>query len=57
MIVPFVDISKTMKSKKYHTIGTIPKSHVKIVERGKIEENSEITDHNCFNFPLIMSTI
>jgi len=57
VIVPFVDISKTMKSKKYHTIGTIPKSHVKIVERGKIEENSEITDHNCFNFPLIMSTI
>jgi hypothetical protein len=24
------------KSKKYHTVGTIPKSKIKIVERGKI---------------------
>jgi hypothetical protein len=26
-----------MKSKKYHTVGTIPKSNIKIVARGKID--------------------
>jgi hypothetical protein len=26
-----------MKSKKYHIVGTIPKSNIKIVERGKID--------------------
>jgi hypothetical protein len=26
-----------MKNKKYHTVGTIPKSNVKIDERGKID--------------------
>ena len=26
-----------MKNKKYHTVGTIPKSNRKIVERGKID--------------------
>jgi hypothetical protein len=25
-----------MKNKKYHTVGTISKSNIKIVERGKI---------------------
>jgi hypothetical protein len=25
---------KNMKNKKYHTVGTIPKSNIKIVERG-----------------------
>jgi len=46
VIVPFVGISKNMKNKKYHTIGTILKYHtigtilnsnIKIIERGKIE--------------------
>jgi len=37
VIVPFVDISKNMKNQKYHTTGTIPKSKIKIIERGKIE--------------------
>jgi hypothetical protein len=26
-----------MKNPKYHTVGTIPKSNIKIVERGKID--------------------
>jgi len=26
-----------MKSKKYHTVGIVPKSNRKIVERGKID--------------------
>jgi hypothetical protein len=26
-----------MKNKKYHTVGTIPKSYIKIVERDKID--------------------
>ena len=25
-----------IKNKKYHTVGTIPKSNIKIVERGKM---------------------
>ena len=31
---------------KYHTVGTIPKSNRKIVERGKIDTfNTQIYDH------------
>jgi len=26
-----------IKNKEYHTVGTIPKSNIKIVERGKID--------------------
>jgi hypothetical protein len=34
-----------MKTKKYHTVGTIPKSDIKIVERGKMDTpNTEM--HN-----------
>ena len=34
-----------MKKKKYHTVGTISKSNIKIVERGKIyTTNTQIHD-------------
>jgi hypothetical protein len=34
------------KKKKYHTFGEIPKSNIKIVERGKINTpNKRITAH------------
>ena len=34
-----------MKNKKYHTVGTVPKSNRKIVERGNIDiHNTEIHD-------------
>ena len=29
-----------MKNKKYHTVGTIPKSNIKIGERGKIDTSN-----------------
>ena len=36
-----------MKNKKSHTIGTIPKSYIKIVERGKIgTSNTQTHDHS-----------
>jgi len=36
-----------MKNKKYHTVGTIPKSNIKIVERGKIDTpNTQIQDRS-----------
>jgi hypothetical protein len=31
------DSRNKMKNKKYHTVGTIPKSNIKIAERGKID--------------------
>jgi len=35
-----------MKHKKYHTVGAIPKSNIKIVERGKIDiPNTRIVIH------------
>ena len=35
-----------MKSKKYHTFGTIPKSNIKIAERSKIDiPNPQV--HDC----------
>jgi hypothetical protein len=34
-----------MKNKKYHTVRTLPKSKVKIVERGKMDTpNTQIHD-------------
>ena len=34
-----------MKNKKYHTVGTIPQSNIKIVERAKIDtSNTQIHD-------------
>ena len=36
-----------MKSKKYHTVGTFPKSNRKIVERGKIDTtNTHVHDRS-----------
>ena len=39
-----------MKNKKYHTVGTIPKSYIKIVERGKIDTPN--TKKNQFFFSM-----
>jgi len=34
-----------MKNKKYNTVGTVPKSNIKFVERGKINiPNTQIYD-------------
>ena len=34
-----------LKTKKYHTVGTIPKSDIKIVERGKMDTpNTQMVD-------------
>jgi len=34
-----------MKNKKYHTVGTIPKSDIKIIESGKIDApNAQMHD-------------
>jgi len=39
-----------MKNKKYHTVGTILRSNIKIVERGKIDTpNTQI--HDCSWYP------
>jgi hypothetical protein len=39
-------LSNKVKNIKYHTFGTIPKSNIKIVERGKIDTpNTQI--HDC----------
>jgi hypothetical protein len=36
-----------MKNKKYHTVGTVPKYNIKIVERGKIDTfNTHIHEHS-----------
>jgi len=36
-----------MKNKKYHTVGTVPKSNRKIVERGKVyTPNTQIHDRS-----------
>ena len=36
-----------MENKKYHTVGTIPKSNIKIVERGNIDtSNTKIYDQS-----------
>ena len=44
-----------MKNKKYHTVGTIPKSYIKIVERGKIDTPN--TKKNQFFFQCKKSDI
>jgi hypothetical protein len=36
-----------MKNKKYHTVGKLPKSNIKIIERGKMDfSNTQIQDHS-----------
>ena len=45
LIVP-VYSEKKRKKKKHHTDGTIPKSNIKMVERGTIDTpNTQIHDH------------
>jgi hypothetical protein len=40
---------KKMKNNKYHTVGTVPKSNRKIVERDKIDtSNTQIHDLSLF---------
>jgi len=39
-------LSNNVKNKEYHTVGTIPKSNIKVVERSKIgTPNIQIYDH------------
>ena len=45
--IHFYLIFLIMKNKKYYTVGTIPKSNIKIVKRGKIDtSNTKIHDHS-----------
>ena len=37
-----IDSSIKMENKKYHTVGTIPKSNIKIVERGNIDTSNTV---------------
>jgi hypothetical protein len=38
-----------MKQKKYHTVGTIPKSNIKIAEKGKIDTpNTKIHEYSLY---------
>ena len=47
-----------MKNKKYHTVGPIPKSNIKIVERGKIDNpNTQIHDCSLSWLPLGTCTL
>jgi hypothetical protein len=47
-----------MKNKKYHTVGPIPKSNIKIVERGKIDSpNTQIHDCSLSWLPLGTCTL
>ena len=40
-------IKNNMKNKKYHTVGPIPKSIIKIIEIGKIDTpDTQIHDHS-----------
>ena len=40
---------KDKVKKKYHTVRTVPKSNIKIVERGKIDtSNTQIHDRSLF---------
>jgi hypothetical protein len=32
-----MNVTNKLKNKKYHTVGTVPKSNIKIIERGKID--------------------
>ena len=44
------DSRNKMKNKKYHTARTIPKSNIKIAERGKIDaHNTQIHDRSLFH--------
>jgi hypothetical protein len=38
-----------MKNKKYHAVGTIPNSDIKIVERGKIDTPSTQMSTNRYS--------
>jgi len=33
-------MNNTMKNKRYHTVGTIPKSNIKIADRDKIDASN-----------------
>jgi len=36
-----------VKSKQHHTVGTIPRSNIKIIERGEVDTtNIQIHDHS-----------
>jgi len=42
-------LTNKMKNKIYHTVGTIPTSNIKIVERGTIDTpNTQIHDRPCY---------
>jgi len=43
-----------MKNIKYHTVGTIPKANIKIVERDKIDTPNTYTNRN---YSAILATL
>ena len=41
-----IKLAQIKLKKKYHTVGTVPKSNIKIIERGKIDTpNTLMHDH------------
>jgi hypothetical protein len=47
-----------MKNKKYHTVGTIPKSNIKIVERDRIDSfNKQIHTLNTHIYTHLLSLL
>jgi len=43
----FYECIYKMENKKYHTVGIVPKSNIKIIERGKIDTpNTKIHDRS-----------
>ena len=46
-----------MKNQKYHTVGTIPKSNIKIVERGKIDTANTLTQDHLLSWLSIGTSI
>ena len=47
-----------MKNKKYHTVGTIPKSNIKIVERDRIDSfNKQIHTLNTQIYSHLLSLL
>jgi len=46
-----------MKNRKYHTVGTVPKSNRKIVERGKIKIDTPTHKYMTAHFPVLVQAL
>jgi len=54
MLVQINDSGNKFKNKEYHTVGIVPKSNTKILERGEIDtSNTHIHDRSLSHFPVL----